>query len=276
MNNDILDPRRQMLIGALYEELSPEEQSAFEALLDEDASLRADWEELRETRRVLAEASAEETAPGFRFLAEDAAAPVASPGFFTRLRAGFQSGWVPAWSFAGATLVLLVMLVAGFRIDRVDGGVAFRFGPGSEIPTAGGSPPATMAGGAESLDLGQYADPARVRAVPAAATGGYLTRSDLDGYTVGVMQAVSGLLGSYQEDQRGEIAFILQGLYEQLRMEQRRDFEKLRARVDGVGLGMMMEQNRTRERMESLVATRTGPEPSATVPGPLPEEGNHE
>jgi hypothetical protein len=276
MNHDILDPRRQMLIGALYEELSPEEQGAFEALLEEDASLRADWEELRETRRVLAEASGEETATGFDYLAEDAAAAGDSPGFLARLRAGFRGGWIPAWSFAGATLMLLVMLGAGFRIDRVDGGLVFRFGPGPEITGSDGSAVTTLAGGAEPLDMGRYADPGRVTAAPAAATGGYLTRSDLDGYTVGVMQAVSGLLGSYQEEQRGEIAFILQGLYEQLRMEQRRDFEKLRARVDGVGLGMMMEQNRTRERMESLVATRTGPEPSATVPGPLPEEGNHD
>jgi len=276
MNNDSLDPRRQMLIGALYEELSPEEMSAFETLLEDDASLRADWEELRATRQVLAEAAAVESEPGFAFLAEDVASPAGSPGLFARLRFGLRSGWVPAWSFAGATLVLLVMLSAGFRIDRVESGIVFRFGPGSDAPAGVGAPPATMAGGAETLDLGQYAVPGGVTAMPAAATGDYLTRSDLDGYTAGVMNAVSGLLGNYQDEQRGEIAFILQGLYEQLRIEQRRDFDKLRARVDGVGLGLMMEQNRTSQRLESLVATRTGPEPSATVPGPLPEEGNHD
>jgi len=280
MHEDILDAGRQMLIRALYEELSPEETLSFEKLLEENAGLRADWEELRATRRLLAPAVEREAVSPFE-VPEAAArsavstSPAPGPaGFLGRLRAGFRSGWVPAWSFAGATAALLVLLVLGLRVDRVDQGVVVRLGPGPKPAPELASSSATPAGQTESLDLGRYAAPGGVTALPTAATGDYLTRNDLDGYTANVMQAVSELLGNYRDEQRGELAFVLQGLYEQLRKEQRRDFDKLRARVDGVGLGLMMEQNRTSQKLESLVQTRAEPgSPGTATPS---EEGNHD
>lgn len=280
MHEDILDAGRQMLIRALYEELSPEETLSFEKLLEENADLRADWEELRATRRLLAPAVEREEVSPFE-VPEPLSGPAASApstsgsaGFFGRLRPGLRSGWIPAWGFAGATAALLVLLALGLRVDRVDQGVVVRLGPGrNPTPELASASPNT-AGQAESLDLGRYATPGGVTALPTAASGDYLTHNDLDGYTANMMQAVSELLGNYREEQRGELAFVLQGLYEQLRKEQRRDFDKLRARVDGVGLGLMMEQNRTSQKLESLVQTRTEPgSPGTATPS---EEGNHD
>lgn len=276
MNEMNLDPGRQMLIRALYEELSAEELLAFEALLEEDAGLRADWEELRETRGLLASAaSAAETESPFELalpVAPRGDRPEPHRGFRARLRAGLRSGWIPAWSFAGAAAALAVLLLAGFRVDRVDQGVLFHFGSKAPAFTASEtpSPPATLAGGTESLDIGQYTPADGVTALPTAAGTDYLTRSDLDGYMAGVMGAVSELLGNYQQQQRGEMAFI----YEQMIKEQKRDFERLKARVDGVGLGLMREQNQTRQRLEDLMTTRVEPESLGTA-APS-EEGNHE
>ena len=54
MKEESLDPKLQTLIAALYGELDAEALERFQASLEEDPLLRAEWEELREARALLA------------------------------------------------------------------------------------------------------------------------------------------------------------------------------------------------------------------------------
>lgn len=259
MSEETLDPRRQKLVAALYGELSDEEELEFQALLAEDPGLREDWEELRQTRSLLAGWTPEQTSLGFEITAREAAlrGPVvgkgsSSPGFWTRIRRGWTP---PAWGFAGATATLVILILVGFRVDWVENGVMFRFGQGPETssvsdPGAGIS----EARDQEGLDL-QRIDPPRegIRATPVSAVAP-VTREEMDYYSAGMMQIMSEMLAEYRDKRNGELAYILGSLYEQLRSEQREQYDDLKARVEGVGLGLMVEQSRANARLEYLMS----------------------
>ena len=97
MNDESLDPKRQTMIAALYGELSTEEQARFEVLLSEDAALRAEWEELRETRALLETVTANEPAHTPEFVFIDRAQKESKPKR--------RFAWLPAFSQRGVSRV---------------------------------------------------------------------------------------------------------------------------------------------------------------------------
>lgn len=252
MNEDTLDPRHEQLIAALYGELSPEEEAAFQEQLQADPELRAQWNELRETRSVLGEWTVEAPAPSFVFL-DDEEAPPARSGVWKRIKAGFRG---PAWGLAAAG-VMAVLIFAGFRVDRVDNGLVFRFGPGPALVTNGGSP---VAGGT-SLDV---APGETASALPNAYTAGAGPESPV------ILRQVSAMLSDYQDKRNAELAYILRGMVDELRAERAREMDDLKARVDVVGL-LMAEQNRSNAQIRTLIDRGQG----TRNPAPLnPDEEN--
>lgn len=240
MNERPLDEQTERLVASLYGELGPGEEDALRARLDADPALRAEYRELAETRAVMAAWDVEEPASPFTL-------PAAAPaGFGERIRRAFR---VPAltWGFAGATVALVVLLVAGFRVDRVDQGLALRFGP-EPVPQAAPATASRPAAPSTEVVL-----PPGPQAMPVAEQGVPVTRADLDRYAGGLMQAMSGLLDNYQERRNAELAYILKGFYDSMTAEQQKKYEELRAQVHGVGLGLLAEQSATNAALKDLM-----------------------
>jgi hypothetical protein len=241
MSERPLDEQTEHLVAALYGELSPAEEDALRRELAADPALRAEYEELAETRAVMGSWEIEDPESTFLLPAGDAPS-----GWGGRIRRAFR-GPALTWGFAGATAALAVLLVAGFRVDRVDHGLVFRFGP---EPVAAPAP--DTASGPASLGPGVVLPPGP-RAVPVAEQGVPVTREDLDRYAGGLMQAMSGLLDNYQERRNAELAYILKGFYDSMTAEQQKKYEELRAQVHGVGLGLLAEQSATNAALKDLM-----------------------
>jgi hypothetical protein len=225
------DPRHEQLIAALYGELSGEEEKAFHRRLLTDAELRADWEELRGTRTLLGEWTLDEApSPSFVFLNREGASAGPGPGGWLRVR---LRG--PALGLAAAA-ALAVLVLAGFRMDRVNGGVVFRFGP---PPT----PVPLVVDGGKSLNVvpGESA---------AARPAGFPAEAGLE--SPAVLRAVSAMLSDYQEQRNAELAYILRGMVDEMRQERAREMDELKARVDVVGL-LMAEQNRSNAQIRNII-----------------------
>jgi hypothetical protein len=261
MSQDTLDPRHEQLIAALYGELTAEEEAAFHQRLLTDADLRAEWEELRETRSVLGDWTVDEdTAPSFVFLDPEETPPPARTGFGERLLALFRG---PAWGLAAAA-AMAVLVFAGFRVDHLNGGLVFRFGP---APASLVMSDGRQVAGATSLDVapGQTSVPGQAAgALPDAYPAGAGAESPV------VLRAVSAMLNDYQEQRNAELAYILRGMVDELRAERAREMDDLKARVDVVGM-LMAEQNRSNARIRTLIDRGEG----TRNPAPLnPDEDN--
>lgn len=143
MSDEPLETREQLLIAALYGELTEDQELDFQRRLSGDADLRAEWAELTGTRSLLQEwAPEEDPAPSFVFV-DDAEEPAL--GGWERFIRGIRRGMsAPAWTFAGATVALVVLVISGFRVDRVENGFAVRFGPAPTLMQPAGSGPGEM------------------------------------------------------------------------------------------------------------------------------------
>ena len=140
MTADALDPHRDRMIAALYGELSAEEERALHEALAMDAGLRAEWEELTAARGFLQESRVEEKAPAFSFLLPvDSSIDRASRSpretareeerrFETRRAGSWAALRLPIASFALGAAALLVLMLAGLRVDRENGALVVRFG----------------------------------------------------------------------------------------------------------------------------------------------------
>jgi len=267
MSDENLDPRKQTLVAALYGELSEDEHHAFLRMLESDPELRAEWDELRGTRLFLEEWGPEETAPGFVFLDSSEPARRAEGGILRRLR-GIMSP--PAWGFAGASAVLAALVLAGFRVDRVENGLAFRFGPPAEIRSSSrtsGSPSRDLASGPGAIDSPTGG---QVRLVPVSAEAELITTDEMDTYMAFLMRAVDARLSDYQQRQNGEMAYVLQSFYREIRDKQMRDYGVLRDQIEGVELGMY-EPSRMSSLPDSLFHR---PEPKAGDPSKTTDDSD--
>jgi hypothetical protein len=277
MSEHGLDPRIQKLMASLYGELSEEEEREFQALLAEDDALRAEWEELNDARVFLKAWDAAEPAQGFVFVEPQPRGPVRA-----RRAPGGRFGWgrrladllpPPAWGFAGATAALVVLILAGFRVDRVDNGVAFRFGsPAQESRTAdAGVPPQSLSPSGELPTYPRILSPSGTGTVPAGAQGAYVTQAQLDAYTSRMLSMMTTLLGDFEQKRNGQLAYVLQSFYQDLTNRQLQTYDELRGQIQGVGLGLMAEQDKANARLESLVNRNEAPR---TVPvSQTPEDG---
>ena len=251
MTKESLDPRKQMLVAALYGELSAEEEAEFEAMLATDETLRAEFEELGGTRAFLGEWEFSDPVPSFVFMDREPEAGSAR-GLWVRLAARMQTP-IPTWGFAAATVAMAVLILTGFRVDWVDNGIAFRFGnpPPVTIPQdMAGTNPTPL-----GVAAGQHAG---IRAQPVMQQGIPVTREDLDLHSGGIMHAMSSMLDDYQGKRNAELAYILQAFYEELLLARQREYAELRAQMEGMGMGLMAEQSMTNQALNDLIQRGEG------------------
>lgn len=259
MREDV-DPRIDKMIAFLYGELPPSEEKAFRRLLEKDAALRAELEELSQARGALAGWEVEEHVPSFVLVDSGAERPARSRargiGFLERLSDSLRSfGAAPAWAFATAAVALVVLAAAGFRVERVAGGLAFRFG-GDRAAT---SVPETLPGVGPGQPLELASRPAETgggSVVPVSGT--YLTREEFDSYNADLMNTLVGLLNRYDERRDQETVDLLQAFYGKINDRQVWDYERINRRIDALGADLLLETNRSRS-LEELLQSATVP-----------------
>jgi hypothetical protein len=248
MREDV-DPRIDKMIAFLYGELPPAEEKAFRRLLEKDDALRAEWEELASTRGRLAAWKVEEHVPSFVLVdAAPKSKPVAAGGssawrrFLDSLRPVAMS---PAWGLAAAAMALVVLAAAGFRVERVPNGVAFRFG-GSHAPAPAGEVLPGVGSG-QPLELAARPSappPGKSGLVP--VSGSYLTQEEFNAYNSDLMNTLVSLLNRYDEQRDKETTELLQGLYAKINERQMYDYERTNRRIDALGAGLLLESNRSK------------------------------
>ncbi|MBD3334883.1 MAG: hypothetical protein GF355_05155 [Candidatus Eisenbacteria bacterium] len=246
MNDEHLDPIRERMIAALYGELPEEEEREFRKLLETDETLRAEWEDLQFSRAFLKKADAAEATPSFVFvspLERPADAEPAQPkppeenawtSFWDRLLGAVLS---PATGLAIVTAALVILVLAGFRVDRVDGGLVFRFGRPPEPVSSSAAPD-----GAEQSDRSAFAEPGAGVLQPAADPGAYMTRAEFAAYSDDLMRLMAAMMSDYEQRRDGQIAYMMRGFYDELLQRQRRDYEDLDSQLDRVWLNLVASE----------------------------------
>jgi hypothetical protein len=246
LNEPPIDPRRERLVGYLYEELPPEEAAQVRAWLDEDPALRAEWEELQEARAFL-RAPQEGAAPEFVFLnpLARAAAPLSPRRPRFRLSA--------AWVFAACTLALVGLLLAGLRLDRTPQGLVLHLGePVPAVPVSISPPPPALPPPVELAT----ANPAVPEIRTTAATpADVVTPDQLRRTAEAMMETVAAILEQREAARREEMGYLFTALYERLREEDTQRYQDLMDQIHGVGLGLLAEQTRTAARLDAIIGT---------------------
>jgi len=275
MHDDVLDPKMQKLVAALYGELSGEEEKEFQELLESDPALRAEWEELQASRFVLASLEGEETAPDFVFLTDEPRPAHGEPRDFAgRLRRWFGAG--PAWGLAAAAVIVALLGLADFRIQRVDGGVAFRLGDAAPTQTAATRPADAQPPPAQSMDE-LLAQQDGVAVTPVGAGAPYMTRDDMDAYENQVLQLMRALLDDYQGYRDQELAGVIRALYSDVDQRQNETYDDLRGRIEALHVGLKQEQTESDLRYRNLIQNQARRLDDAPQDGPQndqPEDDN--
>ncbi len=336
MTADALDPRRDRMIAALYGELSAEEERAFHEALATDAGLRAEWEELTAARGFLQESRVEEKAPAFSFLLPvDSSSDRAlqSHGvtvreeerrFETRRAGSWAALRLPIASFALGAAALLVLMLAGLRIDRENGALVVRFGetqmesndsianstgPSNETAARADEPAAGSRGPLADIPLEETNDakqdsqgiplePSRTPAdargepagdalradggVPAGEPGGpragqdvvrpYLTRAEFAEYSNQFVQLIAQGLTEYDRRREAELAYVLNGIYDDLDSRQKRHQDEMNAQFADALLKLAAYQATGSGGMERPL-TRPSTQQENTL-GPSPRESD--
>jgi len=237
--NEHTDPRIDKMVAFLYGELPEGERRAFERMLERDDALRAEFDELKSVRGVLAGWEVEERAPSFVLVEGREKKRDAAPGLLERF-----SEWArglagsPAWALAATAVVLLVLAVGGFRIERVDGGVAFRFGGDRPAPVR--TEPLPGLGPGQELALRE--GPATSDGVLTPASS-WVTQDDLDTHNDELLTGLMNALNDYGQRRDQETYALVQTMYQQMRDEQNRDYRQLNGRLDTMGLEVLAARN---------------------------------
>ncbi|MCA9728574.1 MAG: hypothetical protein KC729_12875 [Candidatus Eisenbacteria bacterium] len=273
---DPLDPRIDMMMASLYGELSDEEEARFQRMLEEDPTLRAEWEDLQATRKLLGAWEIEERVPSFVIMDAGPETRTGRPvrpadsGPGSRWRALWQRyGTAAGWALAAAAALLAVLALAEFRIDLLDRGIAFRFGP----PTAEMAPTATPQGtgavpavqsdvaasqqpnGAPETWIATGADSTRVQLTknlgnPAAP----LTRGEFDGYATAMAKVIAAMQSQndYNSQESQEFIQFMRTMYDGLQQKQSQDYYDLRGRIESVRYGLDEVETNTNERFDAI------------------------
>jgi hypothetical protein len=281
--NGNTDPRIDKMMASLYGELPEAEERAFRRLLEKDDALRMEYEELAGTRDMLAGWEVEELVPSFVLVegtaARRAPSAPAGDGLWDRLVAAVRSFAVtPAWGLAAAAGVVLVLAMADFRVQRVDGGIAFRFGEASTPQQVASTP--TPEQGASFPDARDLAIDGLPTTRPSTADSpgnvvtpvstGFVTQEELDHNNAQFMLSLTELLNAYgrQRDQRVSEGF--QTLYQQVVSQQNYDYQELAGRIDVLGRELLLETDRSQRGFEAI-GTALQPD-TATAPTGNEEE----
>jgi hypothetical protein len=287
MKNESLDPRIEKLIAMLYGELPEPEAQILRRDLEQDPALRAEWEELNGARSFLGAWEMPEESPGFVFVTDPTkvteanAAPRRRAGFLDRIRS-----LVPAWSWglAATATAVLVLAVNGFRIDKVDGGIAFRFGhENAKTPAIAESlaPDGVRGVPLTSPPSGRVAsEPVANEPVSTAPSmdarsatpqNAYLTKEEFQAYTAGMTQTMVALLNEYGHQRDQEVSSALQIVLKNVTEKQTEDYRDLRGRFDAFATGLGQEQMTTRAQLGYLLEQTRSTSPGSVHPSPAIE-----
>lgn len=219
---------RAEMVAALYGELGEPERRALMERVAADPALQAEWEELQQAQMLLRRAEVAEPVPDFVFLAP---APEAAP-FARKARHRAWGGWrLPALGFGLATAALLALMVGGLRVDRMDHGLALRWGP---APV-----PAPAAAALTGIPLEPSATSPAVEAqLVEASRGSYLTRNELVAYTQELVRVMGSDLTDYDRRRSGETVYMIREAFDELARRQQQDYERLDARVRLIESGL--------------------------------------
>ncbi len=276
MKNESIDPRIERLVALLYGELPETEAQALRKEIEGDPALRAEWEELTGARSFLGAWEVPEESPGFVFVNEPASAPRRRAGFRERLR-----GLVPAWSYglAAAAVAVLVLAIGGFRVEKMDNGIAFRMG--SEKAKTPAIAENLRADGGTGVPLTsppvQAVSTEPVSSNPATTLQGmetatpYLTKQEFQAYAAGMTQTMVALLNEYGRERDQEVGSALQVVLRNISEKQTEDYRDLRGRLDAFASGLSEEQMTTRAQLGYLLEQTRSTSPGSVHPSPAIE-----
>ena len=239
MKNEPIDPKRERLIAYLYGEMTEDESKSFVRMLETDETLREEFEELRGAREILADWRVTEPTPSFVFLNETAGRPEGAAWWKRFSFLGGAGGFGLGLATAGAAALILAF--TGFRMEQVDGGLAFRFGEEKErpLPVAERLIPSRS----EPLDFAANSRATEPDAATAsAASNEYITRAEFEKLSGQMVGSVVDLLNEYGNQQNQEVTGVLQAMYAQLSDRQSRDSEEIRHRMSALGVELLLRQ----------------------------------
>ncbi len=276
MKNEAIDPRIERLVALLYGELPETEAQALRKEIEGDPALRAEWEELTGARSFLGAWEVPEESPGFVFVNEPANAPRRRAGFRERLR-----GLVPAWSYglAAAAVAVLILAIGGFRVEKLDNGLAFRLG--SEKAKTPAIADNLRSDGGSGVPLTsppiQAVSTEPVSSNPAATPQGtdsatpYLTKQEFQAYAAGMTQTMVALLNEYGHERDQDVGSALQAVLKSISEKQTEDYRDLRGRFDAFASGLTEEQMTTKAQLGYLLEQTRSTSPGSVRPSPAIE-----
>ncbi len=118
--------------------------------------------------------------------------------------------------FAAAASLFVALLLAGLRVDATDGGLLVRFAPASDETVA--------------------TDEAPVGPEVVARGGEPVTREEFARFADLLVQATSAQLGDLERRQSANQVQLVGALYDALSVDQRRQYDDLRTRLDAAML----------------------------------------
>jgi len=274
-----LDPVRDRMIAALYGELPPEEEEEFLTRLASDPALRAEWDELQQARGFLQEADATEPDPGFVFELPAAARGGAAPhGVRERLRA-WRLGLLmrPAAGFAFAAAAALILMIAGLRIDRVQGGLALHFGPASPA-TPALVQSQSASDGAVQLAAGQGGQIAGIE--PALRSGDSnldlnapVTRAEMAAFAQELVSATETQFQKQEDRVLGQTVYLLRDYHRAAEEVRQHDRREITSEMNRALLALLQAGAWDGERLELPRERADGDSAPARAPGTQTEEG---
>ncbi len=272
MKDEPIDPRIEKLVASLYGELSESEEREFQALLAEDAGLRAEWEELKGTRAALRGWELDERSPSFVIAGSAERAPRRDgSGLGGAIAAFFGRPFaVPAVAALAAAILIAVLAIGRCRIERIDRGLAFQFGAPVPAASRGDDGAARtralealtpVDGSARGLDGGAPVTDEMVRAgavVPVSDEAPYLTRQEFENYSDTMATRLLAALNAYGTQNEREMSRVMWGLYKDINQKQAAAYDDLRGRIDAVGVGLLVEQSKTDAKLEDYIDQSKG------------------
>ncbi len=247
------NPRIEKLVAYLYGEMPEAEERAFRRLLEKDEELRAEYEELRDAREVLGSWEVESAASSFFLVPaeESEGSSSAATGWFARLKSMLDVlGGRPAWGLAAGAAIVLVLAVGGFRVERIDSGIAFTFGGESARESRGGPDavePVLPPGEPIELRQGSAGVPAGIQDRLLTTTDArdlYLTREEFDYYSTDMMGSFVSFLNDYDLRRENEMTGLVREMYRRISDQQSREYDDLRRQIDALGVELLLREAR--------------------------------
>jgi hypothetical protein len=267
MTNQPLDPRQEQLIAALYGELSAEEEKAFFALLEADAELKREWDELNETRSFMSAAREGEEAgfefektpesEGFTFDATAISGITPEQVYTQPDRRGSWLAWLdllrtPAVGFAAVAAALVIMVLSGLRVDTVNGGMLVHFGP---LPTTTATIPVGGVPGGESL----------VPTPMQFASSDYVTREELMNYTQNLLNLSEARLISQQDEQQKNIVRSVAGFYNEFNLQYNQNQQQTQEELAKIWFGLEGLERFSAQRLNAPVSLDNTPQVTPAI-----------